>query len=113
VDALEEEFMDRFGPLPESVRNLLFQLKVKILAEAAGLSSIGGESGQIVLRFPEGAVPPDLPDLGPSVRVGKVALWMPFTTMPDWPQRLLEVLQKLASTPRTAPSVEWAAINEG
>jgi hypothetical protein len=33
------------------------------------------ETSQIVLRFDEGDLPADLPDLGPHVRAGKVALW--------------------------------------
>jgi transcription-repair coupling factor (superfamily II helicase) len=52
IDALEEEFSDRFGKAPEQVLNLLFQLKVKVLAETAGLISISGESGRLTLRFP-------------------------------------------------------------
>ncbi|HEX7976795.1 MAG TPA: transcription-repair coupling factor, partial [Anaerolineales bacterium] len=95
VDALAEEFKDRFGPPPETVLNLLYQLKVKLLAEKAGLASISGENGQIVMRFPEGNLPASLPDLGPRVRVGKVALWMPYTNLPDWPKELLNILEKL------------------
>ncbi len=52
IDALIEEFIDRFGPLPEETRNLFFQLKVKLLAEQAGLASVSCEGGQIILRYP-------------------------------------------------------------
>jgi hypothetical protein len=48
-----------------------------------------------VLRYPEGQMPADLPDLGPFVRAGKIAIWMAYTNIPDWPERLVEVLQKL------------------
>ena len=95
IDALVEEFNDRFGPPPEAVKNLFFQLKVKLLAERAGLTSIGAESGQIVMRYPEGRLPPQLPELSPNVRVGKVALWMPYNSLAGWPAQLIEVLQKL------------------
>lgn len=95
VDALVEEFNDRFGPPPEQVLNLLFQLKVKLLAERAGLASITAEAGQLVFRFPEGNVPSGLPDLGSQVRAGKIALWMPYTTLEDWRDQLVEVLEKL------------------
>ena len=40
MEALEEEFGDRFGPLPVSVENLFFQASVKILGGNAGLASI-------------------------------------------------------------------------
>jgi transcription-repair coupling factor (superfamily II helicase) len=95
LDALGEEFKDRFGPPPEIVLNLFFQLKVKLLAEQAGVASITVESGQLSLRFPDGAVPEDLPHLGSNVRVGKVALWLPYASAPDWPEQLLEVLNCL------------------
>jgi transcription-repair coupling factor (superfamily II helicase) len=95
IDALEEEFNDRFGTPPETVLNLFFQFKVKLVAEKAGLASISTENGQIVLRFPEGIVPSDLIDLGPYVRIGKIALWMPYKSLPDWEEQLLGILEKL------------------
>jgi transcription-repair coupling factor (superfamily II helicase) len=97
LDALAEEFKDRFGPPPEAVNNLLYQLKVKLLAERAGLASISSENGQLVLRYPENEIPGGLPDLGPNVRVGKTALWMPFPGLSAWRNVLLEVLQILCS----------------
>ena len=95
LDTLMEEFNDRFGPPPETVQNLFMQLKVKLLAEKAGLSSIGVESGQIALRFPDGRIPSDLPPLDSLVRIGKTALWMPFKESIDWNEKLVDVLQTL------------------
>ncbi len=95
VDALSEEFKDRFGPLPEIVHNLFLQLKIKLLAEAARLASVTAENGQFALRFPEGDIPASLPDLGELVRVGKTALWMQYISLPDWPEQLARVLEKL------------------
>jgi transcription-repair coupling factor (superfamily II helicase) len=97
VDALFEEFTDRFGVPPEAVRNLLYQVKVKIYAEQSNLSSVSVESDQIVLRFRDGASPDDLPPLGAHVRVGKTGLWMPYASLPNWRQTLLEVLQALTA----------------
>ena len=101
VEALAEELADRFGPLPETVHNLLFQLKIKLLAENAGLASISPENGQIVLRYPENQLPARLPDLGANVRVGKIALWVPYTRLEDWQQELFTILEKLQ--PRNVP----------
>jgi transcription-repair coupling factor (superfamily II helicase) len=95
LDALVEEFKDRFGPPPETVQNLFYQLKVKLLAERAGLVSIAGEGEQLVLRFPDGAVPEGLPDLGEAVRVGKSALWFTYNEMEEWREGLVEVLGRL------------------
>lgn len=97
LDAITEEFQDRFGVPPEPLSNLLFQLKVKLLAEKAGLISISTENGQMVLRYPEGMLPPSLPDLGPHVRAGKTALWLPYGQLTDWRSLLLDVLQNLTS----------------
>lgn len=102
LDALVEEFQDRFGSPPDTVMNLLYQFKIKLLAELAGLVSINIESGQIALRFessrshPEGELPDDLPDLGADVRVGKTALWLAYTTRSDWKDFLVETLMKLS-----------------
>jgi transcription-repair coupling factor (superfamily II helicase) len=54
VEALAQEFSDRFGALPIEVKNLLYAVKIKILAAKAGIESIATEDGQIVLRLFEG-----------------------------------------------------------
>ncbi|MCK5314123.1 MAG: transcription-repair coupling factor [Anaerolineales bacterium] len=95
ITSLDEEFNDRFGPPPEPVRNLLLQLKIKILAERAGLTSLYSENGQFSLRFPDSEIPPDLPNLGPHVRVGKTALWVPYKSISNWPDLLIEILNDL------------------
>jgi transcription-repair coupling factor (superfamily II helicase) len=98
IDAISAEFKDRFGDLPEIVRNLLFQLRIKLRAEEIGLVSIGMENGQILLRYPpplEGDSTPRLPDLGPAARGGKNAYWLTFGGDPDWPNHLLEILNQL------------------
>ena len=100
VDALLEEFLDRFGEPPEPVRNLLFQLKIKLYAEAAGLASLGAEGEQIVMRFRSGSPPSSLPALDPRVRIGKTALWMPFNADESWPERLVETLETLGNQAR-------------
>jgi transcription-repair coupling factor (superfamily II helicase) len=102
IDALAEEFNDRFGPPPEPVKNLLQQLKIKLLAEKAGLASLSSEGGQIVLRYPplpDGLSARDLshiPDLSAlGVRRGKNALWMVMGEDDTWLPRLWATLEKL------------------
>ena len=98
IDALSEEFIDRFGPLPQEALNLFYQLKVKLLSEKAGLLSVSGEGGQIILRFPplpEGESTRALPELGDDIRIGKNALWIPVTETNGWQDKLLSVLQEL------------------
>jgi len=95
LDAITEEFNDRFGQPPEPVNNLLFQLKVRLLAEKVGLASISSDNGQMVLRYPDAEIPANLPQLGAYVRVGKTALWMPYSQLPDWRATLIELLETL------------------
>ncbi len=99
LEALEDEFKDRFGPLPEGAQNLFYQMRIKLRAEKAGLSSISVESDQAVLRFPalpEGAPARDLPALGNRARSGKNAYWLPLNfSDPEWKDHLLEVLAQI------------------
>lgn len=105
LDELALEFQDRFGPLPERLKNLFLQFKFKLLAEQAGLASVLVEAGQLALRFPENQIPPDLPDLGPRARVGKTAIWLPFNGLENWTLQLQEVLEKLAQHTQPASTV--------
>jgi transcription-repair coupling factor (superfamily II helicase) len=101
LEAIAAEFEDRFGKLPEMVTNLLYQMKVKMRAEKAGLSSVGMENGQIVLRFPvvDETVPANrVASPATGVRLGKNAYWCTFGGDPDWQERLLETL-KLIKAP--------------
>ncbi len=100
LQSLEEEFKDRFGLLPEELANLFYQMKVKLLAEVAGLASVTVESEQIVLRYPplpEGMNSRDLFPVGWGTRAGKNAYWMPLNSHElPWQKRLLEVLKAIA-----------------
>jgi len=50
VEALAQEFSDRFGALPPEVNNLLYAVRIKALAAKAGIESISTEEGEIILR---------------------------------------------------------------
>jgi transcription-repair coupling factor (superfamily II helicase) len=98
IDALASEFQDRFGELPDMVENLFYQMRVKLCAEEAGLSAISWESGQVVLRYPASSDDKEgrrLPDLGPGIRGGRNAYWCSFGRDDDWPEKLLDVLDRL------------------
>jgi transcription-repair coupling factor (superfamily II helicase) len=99
LDAMSSEFQDRFGAPPPTAQNLFLQMRVKLRAEKAGLSSVAWESGQIVLRYPnrDGSAATRLADLAPGVRGGKGAYWCSFGSQPDWTTRLLAVLDTLNS----------------
>lgn len=103
VQAMEEEFTDRFGTLPTPVANLFFQMRVKLRAEAAGLASVTMEGDQVVLRYPslpEG-MSRKMPFLGPGVRSGRNAYWVAIHAAQDeqrWQDRLLESLNAIIET---------------
>jgi transcription-repair coupling factor (superfamily II helicase) len=98
--SIEMEFADRFGPLPEQVRNLVFQIKIKLMAALAGLASVSFEGRQIVLRYPPlpaGVEDRQLPELGLPVRAGKNAYRIHFEN-PDeepWQEVLVQTLLKI------------------
>lgn len=100
IEAMAAEFQDRFGRLPETVKNLFYQMRVKLRAEKAGLASIGWESGQIVLRYPAAAgarTEKHLRDLGSGIRGGRNAYWCNFGRENGWEEKLLDVLALLNS----------------
>lgn len=59
IEAIAQELEDRFGKLPEPVQNLLYLLRVKVLAERAGASAVSLDNGRVNIRFasPEAFVP--------------------------------------------------------
>jgi transcription-repair coupling factor (superfamily II helicase) len=98
IDTLKEEFVDRFGPLPDSVINLFYQLEIRILAEKVGITSISTENDQISIRFPSlprASPPRRFPPLGKGVRTGKNALWFSMKDGTAWQDQLKEILDKL------------------
>ncbi len=103
--SIEMEFEDRFGPLPEQVQNLVFQIKVKLMAALAGLASVGFEGRQLVLHYPplpEGIALRNLPELGKGIIAGKNAYRIYFTNPEEepWQQMLVSVLNKIRQATR-------------
>jgi transcription-repair coupling factor (superfamily II helicase) len=102
LDALGEEFKDRFGPFIDPVENLLYQIRVKLRAEKAGLTSVAVEGEQIVLRYPplpNGVTTRELKFVHPSARAGKNAYWMQFEeSNPAWKQELLDVIDEIIAS---------------
>jgi transcription-repair coupling factor (superfamily II helicase) len=99
---LEEELTDRFGPLPMTASNLLYQLKLKVLARDARISVIAVENGQIVLR-PSWLLGLDTNKvahlrrlLHEHGRVGRREIWLPLSWQQDqWHHNLRQVLEIL------------------
>jgi transcription-repair coupling factor (superfamily II helicase) len=99
IDEMAAELADRFGPIPDPVDNLLYQLRIKALAQRAAVASITTSSGQIKMRMPQ------LEHvnrfalqrfLGEEVRVSRKAIWLPKEmTTRQWQIALVQSLEKL------------------
>jgi len=96
---MEQELQDRFGPLPEPARNLMFQLRIKVMAQKAGASSVTLEGGQMVIKSDR------LEDmdryalqqrLGEAARVTRRQVIIPQYNQRDWQKLLVTVLEKMA-----------------
>jgi transcription-repair coupling factor (superfamily II helicase) len=99
IDEMAGELADRFGPIPDPVDNLLYQLRIKSLAMKAGVLAVTTESGQIQIRLPEEGISNRLHlqrFLGQKVRVSRKAIWL-TRDLPthDWQIVLVQVLEKL------------------
>ncbi len=98
IDEMADELNDRFGPIPDPVLNLLYQLRVKALARRAGITAVITEAGQIRIRVDEleGLDRYHLQRyLGDVVRVSKTGIWLPRDiSTHEWQITLVQVLEK-------------------
>ena len=99
LEPLAQEFIDRFGPLPVEVKNLLYALKIKLLAGKAGIESITTEDGQIIIRrfkgvhFDQQKLEPVLRD---GIKVGVTRIMISYKKLGmEWREVLEGVLNKV------------------
>jgi len=99
VVALEQELDDRFGELPEPARNLIYVLRLKVLAAQAGVRFIAREGKTIVIRL-DGAGPQQraliLRRFDGRLRVGRNQIWLPVQD-DRWREDLERALEDLAA----------------
>lgn len=96
ITSIHEELEDRFGPIPEHVENLLYQLEIKIMATRAAVERVTTEAGQILIEIgPERPIP--AMDLDPEViRRSRRGLWLNAREHEDWPEILKQTLESMA-----------------
>ncbi len=101
IEEMAEELADRFGPIPDPVHNLLYQLRIKSLAQKGGLTAVTTDNGQVKIRL---AGLEDIDRfhlqryLGGQARVSKTAVWMNREmSTHEWQVALVQVLEKLQS----------------
>lgn len=114
IDEMAAELADRFGPIPDPVHNLLYQIRIKALAQMAAVNAVVTEAGQIRIRLDElaGMDRYHLQRyLGESVRVSKTAVWLKKDRgTHEWQIELVQVLEKLRLFERQSPAEETASV---
>ena len=95
LESIDAELRDRFGPIPNEVLNLLYQLKVKILATNAGIDRITTEAHQILIDLPEKRTFPGVGIFGDGVRRSKRGLWLSTEIEGGWEKRLIQLLNHI------------------
>ncbi|HEY53497.1 MAG TPA: transcription-repair coupling factor, partial [Caldilineae bacterium] len=100
LDDMAQELRDRFGEPPAEVINLLFQVKVKILSMRAGVTNIGRDHNQLVVRstavgrLDRRRLQYQLRD---NARVGPNGLWIVVDEEDAWRENLLHSLDILTA----------------
>ncbi len=98
LDGFARELAERFGPAPEPVENLLYQLRVKLRATKAGVVAIASENGHIVVTlFPQEET--NLTYLAHGVlgaeRLVKNRAILPYMPRGEWKPYLLDRLSRM------------------
>jgi transcription-repair coupling factor (superfamily II helicase) len=101
IEGIAVELSDRFGPMPQAVKNLLYVVEIKQLAAAAMATSISTEDRQVVLHF-DGARELNrlslTQDFKYGVKVGSSRIKLDIKLLgTSWQEVLKEVLQKVAT----------------
>ena len=118
ADDLAAGLVDRFGPIPRPVANLLAAVRLRALASSLGAESLAREDEAIVLRLAHGIAPPSLPDSAPlpGVEIGRTLIrFQPRALGEDWLPALESALRTLAldRPPADAPAAANPAVEAG
>ncbi len=101
VVAMAQELKDRFGDLPPEAENLIYLLRLKVLAARAGVQYVAREGKTIVIKL-AGAGSKQraaiLRRFNGRLRVGRDQVWMPVVEKDEqWRQDLERALEDLAT----------------
>jgi len=102
LDEIEEiikEFKDRFGVLPETVENLLYAVRVKMLGGIANVESISTDSNRLIIKMnADVKLNKDMLALS-GVKVGTGFVWLDVDYLRTrWQSVLLKTLERMAAT---------------
>jgi transcription-repair coupling factor (superfamily II helicase) len=95
---LVDELVDRFGPLPEAVQNLIYIVSLRLEARRAGLQAVQSLDGEVVLRF-ERLPRVDVAELsravGTNLRAGSNQIRLPRGRGSAWTAQLRTLIESL------------------
>jgi transcription-repair coupling factor (superfamily II helicase) len=99
LDDVRKELEDRFGILPPPAEDLLYVLRVRLLAARAGVRAIGREDNNLVLRLSARAqerAGKVTPHFGRRAWVGRGQMWLALKEdQGDWRTVLITLLLRL------------------
>ena len=99
IDGIASELADRFGPIPDPVENLLYQLRVKIMAIAGNVASVTTEPKQIKIylhNFHSANRTKLQITVGRAIPVSRTGIWVDrLRPTREWQIALVQVLEKM------------------
>ena len=96
IKAIRNELDDRFGEPPEEVDNLLFQLKIRIIASRGKVLGISMDNKQILIQLPQELSRDLLTGYSPNIRISRRGLWLATRENPHWKNELINLLEAIA-----------------
>jgi transcription-repair coupling factor (superfamily II helicase) len=100
VESMEQELLDRFGPPPWQVQNLIYVARLRLEAAKAGINRVSREDAHIVLRLHDevgGARNALQRLLGRAARVGHMQVRLDLAALSDgWEAPLMSCIERLA-----------------
>ena len=104
LDNLRQEMEDRFGLLPPAAQDLLYVLRVRLLASRAGVQTVGREDSSLVLKLNARAqerASRIVAQFGRRAWVGRGQMWLALgQEHGDWREMLVTLLVQLAEPGR-------------
>ena len=97
IEEMEQELVDRFGPLPVRAQNLMYQLRLKALARDAGVGVVTTDNGRLALWSAKGEFAREelRRVLDGRASISRAGVWLPKEA--GWREMLVGVLKKMAA----------------
>ncbi|MDP6665796.1 MAG: hypothetical protein QF357_00180, partial [Dehalococcoidia bacterium] len=99
IDDIDEEIRDRFGPMPTYVKLLMKTVRMRVMAEQAGIEFVSAKETRATLMLKEptgGARSPLQKQIGSGVDVGHMQIRVEIDRDdPEWIDELMAVIEQV------------------